>query len=127
MRKYGIIPERPPVPRSPSPPPSPSLSDLLDDATPQGLRERAEDTRDDKTERAIEALRRKRLREERTEAKRARFGRLYPIGRDDYTREVTEASKIDDNDDKLQRGTGVVCFLYKDGQVHSNIRLFSLV
>jgi len=74
----------------------------------------------------------------------ARFGRVYPIGRDDYTREVTEASKAsvdedgnvvsedrkrdeDDEDDeedgvgdrkkdkKGGKGTGVVCFLYKDG------------
>lgn len=47
--------------------------------------------------------------------KRARFGRLYPIGREDYTREVTEASKVNEEDDQVERGTGVVCFLYKDG------------
>lgn len=32
------------------------------------------------------------------EEKRNRFGRVYPIGRPDYTREVTEASK--ENPDK---------------------------
>jgi hypothetical protein len=88
---------------------------LLDDASPQELQEKAEDSRDDQTERTIEALRQKRLAEERIEAKRARFGRVYPIGRDDYTLEVTEASNIDEDDDELHRGTGVVCFLYKDG------------
>ena len=47
--------------------------------------------------------------------KRARFGRVYPIGREDYTREVTEASVVNENDDTKDLGTGVVCFLYKDG------------
>lgn len=49
--------------------------------------------------------------------KRARFGRVYPIGRDDYTREVTDASAIDEDDDEDGEGTGVLCLLYKDGQV----------
>ncbi|KZT24080.1 hypothetical protein NEOLEDRAFT_1135615 [Neolentinus lepideus HHB14362 ss-1] len=47
--------------------------------------------------------------------KKAKFGRVYPIGRDDYTREVTEASKVNEEDDNEERGTGVICFLYKDG------------
>ena len=45
----------------------------------------------------------------------ARFGRVYPIAREDYTREVTEASKVNEEGDAQQRGTGVVVFLYKDG------------
>jgi hypothetical protein len=53
--------------------------------------------------------------EERLEAQRRRFGTVIPIGRDDYTREVTEASKQDEPGDVEARGTGVVCFLYKDG------------
>lgn len=61
--------------------------------------------------------RRQRLADERKDQARARFGRVYPIGREDYTREVTDASKIDEEDDDNERGTGVVCFLYKDGQV----------
>ena len=40
---------------------------------------------------------------------------MYPIGREDYTREVSEASEVDEDDDKDGKGTGVVCFLYKDG------------
>lgn len=81
------------------------------------------------------------------ESRRGRFGRVYPISRPDYTREVTLASKtnpdtgratdISDgdkvNDDGIaetgagavggdkqsakpeqRKGTGVVCFLYKD-------------
>jgi hypothetical protein len=57
------------------------------------------------------------LTQERLHQKRARFGRVYPIGRDDYTREVTEASKINEEDDEEDKGTGVICFLYKDGSV----------
>ena len=45
----------------------------------------------------------------------ARFGRVYPISRPDYTREVTDASKEDISPagtDDSRKGTGVVCFLY---------------
>ena len=65
----------------------------------------------------IDAYRRQRLADERRAEKKARFGRVYPIGRDDYTREVTEASGVSEEDDKEETGTGVVCFLYKDGEV----------
>ena len=74
-----------------------------------------EDTNDDEVERFAEKLRRQRL-EETKEAESSRFGRVYPIGREDYTREVTEASKVAVLDDP-GRGTGVVCLLYKDGYV----------
>jgi hypothetical protein len=63
----------------------------------------------------IAAYRRERIAGLQKEEKRARFGRVYPIGRDDYTREVTEASKVDEDDDEDSKGTGVICFLYKDG------------
>ena len=65
----------------------------------------------------IEKLRKQKLRELQN-LKNARFGRVYPIGRDDYTRDVTEASEVDSTEENAAgRGTGVVCFLYKDGQV----------
>lgn len=63
----------------------------------------------------IDGYRRKRIAEDRLRDKKARFGRVYPIGREDYTREVTEASNIDEEDDDKEQGTGVVCLLYKDG------------
>ncbi|KAG1869033.1 hypothetical protein DFJ58DRAFT_857410 [Suillus subalutaceus] len=53
-----------------------------------------------------------RLAQERLQQKRARFGRVYPIGRD--------ASKIDEEGDEEEKGTGVTCFLYKDGIPHSD-------
>lgn len=63
----------------------------------------------------IEQFRRQRLAELK-KMQKARFGRVYPIGRDDYTREVTEASKVDlEDEERKGKGTGVVCFLYKDG------------
>ena len=74
----------------------------------------AEDAQDDDAERMIDAYRRQRIADERSESKKGRFGRVYPIGRDDYTREVSEASKIDEEGGE-GLGTGVVCFLYKDG------------
>ena len=45
--------------------------------------------------------------------KTSRFGEVTPIGRDDYSREVTEASKIDDPNAEVKgEGTGVVVLLY---------------
>ena len=70
----------------------------------------------------IEQIRRQRLAELK-KLQHARFGRVYPIGRDDYTREVTEASKVDVEDEDMKgKGTGVVCFLYKDGYVSMRIQ-----
>lgn len=63
----------------------------------------------------IAAYRLQRIDEQRRQDKKARFGRVYPIGREDYTREVTDASNVDEEDDDDEKGTGVVCFLYKDG------------
>ncbi|KAL4065224.1 thioredoxin-like protein [Scleroderma yunnanense] len=115
LRKYAIIPPRESTPPSPSPPPSPSLEHLIDDLTTDELRELGEEVTDDDVHRTVESFRRHRIAEERREQKRARFGQVYPIGRDDYTREVTEASRLDEDGDDKGRGTAVVCFLYKDG------------
>lgn len=80
---------------------------------------------DEEEERILLALRDERMRDMRKKARQSRFGRVYPISRPDYTREVTEASKEeppdeqggDDGESKSGKGngTGVVCFLYKDG------------
>lgn len=115
LRKFGIIPPREATPKTPSPPPSPPLEQVLDDLTLDELRELGDEVADDDLRRTIESFGRQRIAEEREEQKRARFGRVYPIGRDDYTREVTEASQVDEEGDNVGRGTGVVCFLYKDG------------
>jgi hypothetical protein len=115
LRKHGILPPRESTPPSPSPPSSPTLEDILGDLTPAELQKLGEDVQDDAVERQIAQRRAQRLVEERLEAQRRRFGTVIPIGRDDYTREVTEASKEDEPGDVEARGTGVVCFLYKDG------------
>ncbi|KAE9398332.1 hypothetical protein BT96DRAFT_957631 [Gymnopus androsaceus JB14] len=106
LRKHGIIPPREPTPPSPSPPSSPTFSDILNDFTPSELRE---------IKRMIAAYRRQRIADDKAMERKSRFGRVYPIGRDDYTREVTEASKINEEDDEEEEGTAVICFLYKDG------------
>ncbi|KAH7890032.1 thioredoxin-like protein [Phlebopus sp. FC_14] len=115
LRKYGIIPQRETTPPEPSPPGTPTLHELLPELTPEELRELGEEVTDDDLLRTVDTYTRKRLAQERKEAKRARFGRVYPIGREDYTREVTEASRIDEEGDDDEKGTGVICFLYKDG------------
>ena len=92
--------------------------------TPAELREFGEVANDDELERLAEKLRRHHL-EEIEKAESARFGRVYPIGRDDYTREVTEASKVTIPGDP-GKGTGVVCLLHKDGSVRFNWDLLDL-
>jgi len=130
LRKHGILPPRDPTPPSPPPPPLPTLEDTLDGLTTEELRELGEDSHDDTAERFIAQFRAQRLAQERLEAQRRCFGSVIPIGRDDYTREVTEASKQDEPGDEEARGTGVVCFLYKDGiprsdRAHAHVRLLA--
>ena len=61
------------------------------------------------------AYREKRMKEMKQEQKLHRFGDLLPISRADYTREVADASKVDEVGKEPGSGTGVVCFLYKEG------------
>lgn len=91
--------------------------------TPEELKEIGEDANDDEVERLAGKFRRQRL-EEIKKASSSRFGSVYPIGRDDYTREVTEASKVTVPGDP-GKGTGVVCLLYKDGYVLFQLGFFS--
>ncbi|KAF8744564.1 phosducin, partial [Rhizoctonia solani] len=118
LRKHGIIPERPKTPPSPPPPPSPTIAEKLGGASDSALKELEDDAGDSETERIVQEYRRKRMQEFRKEQKRGRFGEMMPIGRDDYKREVTEASRVDE-EGMEGRGFGqpVVCYLYKDGQV----------
>jgi hypothetical protein len=62
---------------SPSPPPSPTFDDLLNHFTPSQLQELSEDAPDDDTDF-------RRQRSDRKDQDRARLGRVYPIGREDY-------------------------------------------
>ncbi|KAI0806849.1 thioredoxin-like protein [Fomes fomentarius] len=119
LRRHGILPPKPPTPRTPSPPPSPSIEERYANYSAAQLRELAAEAPDDETERILEVLRRRRLQEAR-KLELARFGRVYPISREDYTREVTEASKVREEGDEQDKGTGVVVFLYKDGIPHSD-------
>ncbi|CAD6885496.1 unnamed protein product [Tilletia controversa] len=159
LRRHGIIPPKPPS-RSPSPdlPSSSELREdalhrvsqsqidaLLDGETVRrgdGARRNGNDDDDDDEDdlkldedddqerKLMLRLREQRMAEMRIKERRARFGRVFPISRVDYTREVTEASKGDpdrpqgsDTADRSDgtgsksesKGTAVVCFLYKDG------------
>ena len=115
LRKHGIIPPKASGSgdsgdRSPSPPPqppSPTLSELdledLDIAKDDSVRR-------DELERAIEARRDL----ERQRLGKRKFGRVYPIGKVDYKREVTDASNEELEGEPENWGTGVVCTLFKD-------------
>lgn len=115
MRKHGILPPRETTPPTQSPPASPTLHETLKDLTADELRELGEEVTDEDLLRTVDAFHRQQLADERRAVKRARFGRVYPIGREDYTKEVTEASNINEENDEEEKGTGVICFLYKDG------------
>ncbi|KAI0044833.1 thioredoxin-like protein [Auriscalpium vulgare] len=115
LRKHGILPPREPTPPSPSPPPSPTFDDLLEGFSPSELQEIGDDVQDDDAERYIVEYRQRLLAQMKAEEKRGRFGTVLPISREDYTREVTEASSANEPGVDKELGTGVVCFLYKDG------------
>ncbi|KAL4244311.1 Thioredoxin-like superfamily protein [Abortiporus biennis] len=126
LRKHGILPPKPEEPREPSPPLKPTLNETLEGLTISELEELGEEANDAETERMVEHFRQERLKQLKN-IQNARFGRVYPIGREDYTREVTEASKVNVDEtgriipdeeadrDREEEGTGVVVFLYKDG------------
>ncbi|BGP40657.1 Proteolipid protein 2 [Rhodotorula kratochvilovae] len=111
LRRHGIIPPKEASgSRSPSPPPapaSPTLSELdLDDL---------DTAKDDVVRRGDleDALAARKARERQAMDKR-KFGRVYNIGKVDYTREVTEASNEELPGEPDGWGTGVVCVLFKD-------------
>lgn len=156
LRKHGVIPPKAPS-RSPSPE-LPTASERRQTALEHASLDEIDRLLDsegdrrtgaagDEEERLLLSLRRQRMEALARERKLGRFGRVYPISRPDYTREVTEASKVDleadgesdgedeEEDDgraetgagtigggsdgpskgkKERKGTGVVCFLYKD-------------
>lgn len=107
------MPPRDQTPPTPSPPPSPKLQNILEQASASELQELEDEAADSETERAVAAYHRQRLAELKRIELTAKFGRVYPIGREDYTREVTEASKV--SVEHQIKGTGVVCILYKEG------------
>ncbi len=72
------------------------MDELLEDYEPKELQDLAADTKDDETARFLDSYRRKRMAELRRDERKARFGDAYPIARDDYQREVTEASLRDE-------------------------------
>ncbi|BEI85144.1 hypothetical protein CcaverHIS002_0505450 [Cutaneotrichosporon cavernicola] len=130
LRAQGILPPKPPS-RSPSPDiPHITRADatraLAEIADADQLGDLLEgDGLDSDDERMFEDYRRKRMAEMHQAEKRGRFGSMEPLAREDFVREVTDASKAappgeqvdDDSDDeapKKSRGTGVVVFLFQD-------------
>ncbi|TIA88300.1 hypothetical protein E3P99_02666 [Wallemia hederae] len=135
LRAQGILPQKPP-----SRPSTPEGLDIdysqirnagLSLATEDTLAEAAEDADDSEDERVLLSYRKKRMQEMQKLESSARFGRMFPIARPDYTREVTDASKehtdpqfsqTDDSIENLKRGgTSVICFLYSEAIEESRI------
>ncbi|GAA6045277.1 hypothetical protein JCM8097_004350, partial [Rhodosporidiobolus ruineniae] len=118
LRKHGIIPPKDTsADRSPSPPPappSPTLSELdLDDL---------DLTKDDNLRRdELEAALEKQKELEKQRIGKRKFGRVYNIGKVDYTRQVTEASMEELPGEPDGWGTGVVCVLFKDAVPESKL------
>jgi len=127
LRQHGILPPKQERPRTPSPPPAPSLAEAVKDKPISELNALEEDADDSETERMISKLKRDRLAEMRRREKLARFGEVVPISRDDYARAVTEASKADEPDaEEKGLGTGIVVIMYKDGDPPSTLLLSQL-
>lgn len=126
LRARGIIPPKPEARRSPSPELASTskldrleTADLDDDDELLGLE-------DDIPQAILDRYRAARVQEAEKVQRTRRFGSVIPIGREEYTREVTEASERDieapegsglDEDEFKGKGTGVVCFLWKDSYV----------
>ncbi|TKA50989.1 hypothetical protein B0A53_05681 [Rhodotorula sp. CCFEE 5036] len=114
LRRHGIIPPKQSTQdgsRSPSPPPRPASPTLSEELDLQDLDINRDDrTRREDLERALE----ERKRHERDQLGKRKFGRVYPIGKVDYKREVTEASNEELPGEPEGWGTGVVCVLFKD-------------
>ncbi|KAK4051395.1 Proteolipid protein 2 [Microbotryomycetes sp. JL201] len=120
LRRHGILPPKQPAAGDDGDadaanadalqarPDSPSLSDLddLDDL---------DINVDDKVRRdELEQQLAQRKREQQQLDSKQKFGRVYPISKPDYKREVTDASTEQLPGEPEDWGTGVVCVLHKD-------------
>lgn len=121
LRARGIIPPKPQERRSPSPE-SISKTQALQNKLETSNLEDDEDLLDledeDIPQSILEKYRAERLEQVKKLDKTRRYGTVLPIGRESYTREINEASEEDideDNPELKGKGTGVVCFLWKDG------------
>lgn len=117
MRARGILPQLPDERY-----PSPELAAKRDAVETADLDDDDDllDLEDDIPSAVLEKYREARLAEVNKLQKTRRFGSVLPIGREEYTREITEASKEDirgteeDDEEYKGKGTGVICFLWKD-------------
>lgn len=114
LRARGIIPKLPTPPRTPSPERELTSRERLeqqDDLSDDDLL----DLEDDLPAAVLDSYRQQRMKEFTDRASKRKFGGLREISREDYTREITEASKQDMDEKQYEgQGTGVICFLYKE-------------
>lgn len=76
------------------------LAATLSLADPSTLHRMAEETVDSDEERLFESYRQTRLKEMQVVEKKARFGRMLPIGRSDWEREVTLGSSVNEKEEE---------------------------
>ncbi|KAH3667830.1 hypothetical protein WICMUC_005230 [Wickerhamomyces mucosus] len=93
LRKHGVIPERPPSPTE-------QLEEALQEAVVRQWENRLEgkdleeleDLEDEEDEEFLEHYKNKRLQELAKLNEASKFGRVYPITKPEYNKEITEAS-----------------------------------
>lgn len=121
LRARGIIPPKADSRRSPSPD-HPSHSEIVQHKLESSNLSDDDDLLDledeDIPSSILEKYRAERMEQVNKLNRTRRYGSVLPIGRESYTREINEASEEDideDNEELKGKGTGVVCFLWKDG------------
>jgi hypothetical protein len=119
LRARGILPQLAPPERTPSPEPVVTKQDRLE-AGDELDDDELLDLEDDLPASVLDSYRQARMREMQALRSTHRFNGMREISRDDYTREVTDASNA--QIDGQHTGTGVVCFLYKDSCVATKRR-----
>ncbi|EEB05544.1 phosducin family protein [Schizosaccharomyces japonicus yFS275] len=87
------------------PPKEPDVEEVLDDALVDSMKmahdhrldkktlDELDELEDEEDDEFLQMYRQKRMQEWQQTARAAKFGRVYPISKPDYTKEVTEASK----------------------------------
>ncbi|WAQ87714.1 hypothetical protein PtA15_8A620 [Puccinia triticina] len=126
LRARGILPQLPAEPESPeaTAPPEPSPQELIDELDDQRAIEELELDQEIPAH-LIDSWKSARLAElqHATQTTNARSSGLRPIGKEDYVREVNQASEVDVDPDSAHanRGTGVVLCLWNNSSASRHI------
>lgn len=126
LRARGILPPLPAEPESPEPesPREPKPQELIDELDTQQAIEEL-DLDQDIPAHLIDSWKSARLAElqHATQITNARSSGLRPIGKEDYVREVNQASEVDvdPGSNRVSRGTGIVVCLWNNSSASRHI------